>query len=239
MSEDDADALEREVEEQLAAEREAFKARFPPEAFTGIAKALKIRPTPENLSQLRDRLLPQFYFCFDVRHRYKEPTRKAKIELLKQLSEAASTLHSVVTNFDVNFCLPLSLLAPDEGAVGVSDHFLATLELLTKTAAGQIEKPAFSKSRRGRPPKNEPFRELTPRLVRIYEGLMREPAGPPNWLPDSGIYGRKGSFYPFVLAVWHCLQDNLPAEALAAIPSTEGGLAEELKKHWPEDGGRR
>ena len=55
MSEDDATALEQAVEEQLAAEREAFEARFPLEAFTGIARALKVRPTPENLSRLSDR----------------------------------------------------------------------------------------------------------------------------------------------------------------------------------------
>jgi len=38
MSEDDATALEQAVEEQLAAEREAFFEGFPPEAFTGIAR---------------------------------------------------------------------------------------------------------------------------------------------------------------------------------------------------------
>jgi hypothetical protein len=43
MSEDDATALEQEVEAQLAAEREAFEARFPPKVFLGVAKALKIR----------------------------------------------------------------------------------------------------------------------------------------------------------------------------------------------------
>jgi hypothetical protein len=238
MSEDDTTALEQEALEQLAAEREAFEARFPPKAFAEIAKALKVRPTLENLSRLRGRLLPDFHSCLDVRHRYKEPTRKEKIKLLKQLSEAASTLHSVVSNFDINFCLPLSLLALDESAVGVSDHFIATLELLAKTAAGQIEKPAFSKSHRGRPRKNEPFRQLTPDLVRIYEFVRKEPA-PPYWLPDSHGYGGKGNFYRFALAVWRCLQDNLPAEALTVIPPTEFGLAEELRKHWPKDDGRR
>ena len=54
MSED-ADAREQEAAELLAAEQDAFEARFPPEAFTGIAKTLKVRPTPENLSRLSDR----------------------------------------------------------------------------------------------------------------------------------------------------------------------------------------
>ena len=54
MSED-ADAREQEAAELLDAEQDAFEARFPPEAFTGIAKTLKVRPTPENLSRLSDR----------------------------------------------------------------------------------------------------------------------------------------------------------------------------------------
>jgi hypothetical protein len=238
MSEDDATALEQAVEEQLAAEREAFEARFPTEAFTVIAKALKVRPTPENLSRLRGRLLPDFYFCLDVRHRYKAP--KELIKLLKKLSNAASTLHSAVTSADYTFRLSWAFLAPDEGAVGVTDHFIATLELLAKPTAGQIEKLASTKPRRGRLPKNEPFRKLTPRLIRTYEYLTKEPAAGPYYLPDSGgIYGSKSHFYCFAVAVWCCLRDNLPAELREGIPSTETGLAEELKKHWPKDSSHR
>jgi hypothetical protein len=234
MSEDDATAHKQEVEEQLAAEREDFEARFPPEAFTEVAKALKVRPTPENLSRLRDRLLPGFYFCLDTRHRYKEPTRKELIKLLNKLSNAASTLHSVVTSAHYNVCLSQAFDAPDEGAVGVTDHFIATLESLAKTAAGLVEKPDFGKSRRGRPSTNEPFRELTPTLVRIYQFIRKEPAYCPYYLPDSRIYGGKGNFHRFALAVWCCLQGSLPPEARDAIPSSEGGVAEELKKHWPK-----
>ena len=239
MSEDDATTLEQAVEKQLAEEREKFFEGFPPEAFTGIAKALMLRPTPENLSRLRDRLLPDFYFCLDTRHRYKEPTRKELIKLLNKLSNAASTLHSAVTSAHYIVCLSQAFDAPGEGAVGVTDHFVATLESLPKTAAGLVEKPDFGKSRRGRPSTNEPFRQLTPTLVRIYERVRKEPADHPNWLPDSGTYGGKGSFYPFALAVWHCLQDNLPVESLAAIPSTEGGLAQELIKNWPKGSANR
>src|SRR5262249_38398165 len=142
--------------EQSAAERQEFFEGFPPEAFTGIAKALKVRPTSENLSRLRGWLLPDFYFCLDIRHRYKEPTRKEQIKLLKKLSKAASTLHSAVTSADYIFCLSSAFDAP----VCVTDHFVATLQFLANTAAGEIEKPASRQSRRGRPPKNEPFREL-------------------------------------------------------------------------------
>ena len=240
MSEDDATALEQAVEEQLAAEREAFFEGFPPEAFTGIAKALKVRPTPENLSRLRRWLLPNFHFCLDVRHRYKEPTPKELLKLLKKLSNAASTLHSAVTSADYTFCLSWAFDAPDEGAVGVTDHFIATLELLADTAAAEIEKPASRQSLRGRPPKNEPFRQLTPILIRTYERVRKEPAECPYYLPDSGgIDGSKSHFYCFAVAVWCCLRDNLPAELREGIPSTETGLAEELKKHWPKDSSHR
>ena len=162
------------------------------------------------------------------------------IKLLKKLSDAASTLHSAVTSADYTFCLSWAFIAPDEGAVGVTDHFIATLELLANPGAGLIEKLASGKSRRGRPPKNEPFRELTPTLVRLYELIRKEPAERPYQLPDSGgIYNSKGSFYPFAVAVWRCLQDNLPSDSLAVIPSTEVGLAEELKTHWPKDSSYR
>jgi len=53
MSEDDATALEQEAAESLAAERDAFEARFPPEAFTGIAKALKIPEAGEPFTVAR------------------------------------------------------------------------------------------------------------------------------------------------------------------------------------------
>jgi len=239
MSEDDATALEQAVEERLAAEREAFFAGFPPEVFREIATALKVRPTPENLSRLRGWLLPDFHFCLDVRHRYKEPTREEQIKLLQKLAKAASTLYSAVTDFDINFCLPSALLAPDEGGVGVTDHFIATLQLLANTAADEIEKSEARQPRRGRPPKNEPFRQLTPRLVRKFEHFRKEPAFCPYWLPDSHGYGGKGNFYRFALAVWRCLRNNLPDNALGATPPTEGGLAQELIKHWPKSSAGR
>jgi len=238
MSEDDATALEQEAEAQLAAEREAFEARFPPEAFTGIAKALKVRPTPENLAWLRDELLPDFYSLYFSRNQVKRPTRKEEIDLWKKIHKAASDLHSAVTIFNIN-CLPLDLFAPAEGAAGVTDHFIATLRLLADSAPGQIETIASEKSRRGRPAKNAPFRGLTPLLIRMYKFIREEPAECPYYLPDSGVYSGKGSFYPFARAVWCCLRQKLPADARDAIPSTEPALAQELRKHWPQDRPKR
>jgi hypothetical protein len=241
MSED-TDSLEQEVLKKLAAERATFDERFPPEAFTGIAKALKVRPTPENLSRLRGRLLPEFYHLHSTALN-NEPTRKEQIDQLQKVHEAASTLHSCLTAFNriwLELNLPINLFAPDEGvAEGVTDPFIATLQQLAEATASRAEKLASKGSRRGRPAKNIPFRQLTPDLVRFYEFFRKEPAEPPYWLPDSRGYGGKGNFYRFALAVWRCLQDNLPDNALAVIPPTEFGLAEELRKHWPKDGGRR
>jgi hypothetical protein len=242
MSEDDAAALEQEVLEAEAAEREAFEARFPTAVFTGIAKALKVRPGPENLSRLRGRLLPEFYYLHMTVLK-KEPTREEQINQLRKVYEAASTLHSCLTAFNriwLELNLPIDLFAPDEGlAEGITDPFIATLQQLAEATASSAEKLASKGSRRGRPAKNFPFRQLTPDLVRIYEFVRKEPAEPPYWLPDSHGYGGKGNFYPFALAIWHCLRDNLPDTALAAIPPTEFGLAEELRKHWPKDGRHR
>jgi hypothetical protein len=242
MSEDAA-ALEQAVEEQLEADRETFEARFPAEAFTEIAKALKVHPGPENLSRLRGRLLPEFYYLHSTALN-KEPTRKEQIDQLQKVYEAASTLHSCLTAFDsfwLKLNLPVDLFALDEGvAEGVTDQFIATLQRLAEAAARRVEKLASKNSRRGRPPKNTAFREFTPILVRTYEGVRKEPAGVPYYLPDSGgIYGSKGNFYRFAAAVWLCLRKNLPEEGLVAIPSTEGGLAQELIKHWPKGSANR
>lgn len=239
MSEDE-DALEQEYLEARAAEWKAFEARFPPEAFAGIAKALRIRPKPEYLSRLRGWLLADFYDYLCWRRPGKEPTREERINRVKKLREAAMSLHFSLTHLGI-MDWPLDVLAPedDPDAPGVTDQFHATLQLLADRATTLIEGIASTKPRRGRPPKNEPFRQLTPTLVRLYQFVRKEPAGRPNWLPNSGVYGATGDFYPFALAVWHCLQDNLPSEALAAIPSSEDALGQELNKHWPKDRPKR
>jgi hypothetical protein len=243
MSEDDTTLLEQEAMAQLATEENAFNERFPPEAFTEIAKALKVRPTLENLSRLRGRLLPEFYYLHSTALN-NEPTRKEQIDQLQKVYEAASTLHSCLTAFNriwLELNLPIDLFAPDEGvAEGITDPFIATLQQLADAAASSAEKLASKGSRKGRPPKNTAFREFTPILIRTYESVRKEPAGVPYYLPDSGgIYGSKGYFYRFAAAVWRCLQKNLPEKALVAIPSTEGGLAQELIKHWPKGSANR
>jgi hypothetical protein len=163
---------------------------------------------------LRGWLLGDFYYLHtDVPD--KQPTREEQIKRLKQLREAATNLHSSINIFwDV---WPLNLLGPDGpfATDDMTDQFTATLQLLADTAAGEIQKLASRKSRRGRPRKNEPFRQLTPRLVRKYKRLTNEPAGRPYSLPDSGSYGSRDSFYPFALAVWRCLRQS--AHAFSAV----------------------
>jgi hypothetical protein len=187
MTKDDTTALEQEALEELAAEREALEARFPPKAFTGIAKALEIRSTPENLARLRGWLLRDFYSYLCVGISDKEPTRKERIARLKQLREAATILHSSIANFEDVW--PLNLIGPDGpfATDNVTNRFTETLRCLADTAASEIEKLRSRKSRRGRPPKNEPFRQFTPRLVRKYERLMKERAGCPYWLRIAAL----------------------------------------------------
>ena len=60
MSEDDTTALEQDVLEAEAAEREAFEARLPPRDFLGVAKALNIRD-PAIFARLVRSLRDDFY----------------------------------------------------------------------------------------------------------------------------------------------------------------------------------
>jgi hypothetical protein len=93
MSEDDATALEQEAEAQLAADREAFEARFPPKDFLGVARALRIRD-PAVFARLVRFLRDDFYrFHRDCQSKW--PSRGAEIERLRKLREAASLLASL------------------------------------------------------------------------------------------------------------------------------------------------
>jgi hypothetical protein len=233
MSED-ADAREQEVLETEAADREAFEARFPPEAFTGIAKALKARPTPENLSWLRERFLPEFYYIFEgVSH--KQPTRQERISRLNKVQHAASILHWALTSSDGVWLDLMLFTRPGESFTANGQQFAADARRLADIATNIVEELSSRQSHRGRPSKNAPFRELTPSLVRIYKFIRKEPASSPYWLPDSRVYGGKGLFFPFAVAVWRCLRENLPPKARHTIPSSKDALAQELRKYWRED----
>ena len=102
------------------------------------------------------------------------------------------------------------------------EKFLGVLEALAR--------PPRSGSRY-RP--NDRFRnELAPSLIWIYEHATSDKAKVPRWLPDSGAYG--GKFYRFACAVRQCLYGCVP-EVRAALPASDGALAQELQHHWPEN----
>jgi hypothetical protein len=56
--------MSEDADEEAFREMAAFEAKFPLEAFSGVAKALRVDPEPETLSTLRLLLLPEFYFFF-------------------------------------------------------------------------------------------------------------------------------------------------------------------------------
>ncbi len=128
--------------------------------------------------------------------------------------------------------LPINLFGADDEPHAVSDAFKATLVGVAEAASEAADRLASARLPRGRPRKNDPFRELVIHLIRKYERLTHEPAGCPYWLPDSGIYGGKGRFWKFACAVWRCLYHHGP-ELRPVLPDTEEALGQELRKHWP------
>ena len=74
--------------------------------------------------------------------------------------------------------------------------------------------------------------DLVPGLIRVYEHITTKTAKIPRWYERHRAYG--GAFYRFACAVRECLYHRLP-DARAALPSTDGALAQELQDHWPKD----
>src|SRR5215469_16399554 len=81
------DDSEDEAFQAEIAAREAFEARFQPDAFKRVASALNLRDTEEDLKALAHWLLPYFYNFFSGRP-YKEPPRRERIAKLKKLLAA-------------------------------------------------------------------------------------------------------------------------------------------------------
>jgi hypothetical protein len=226
MTQQDRDDFIEQMEEQ-----KEFEARFLPFAFAEVAKALGAPSSPELLSRLRGWLLPDFlafYFALPGQ----QEARNEQVRKLRELQQAAYITHSLLRDVQVLSTLPMSLLEQST----LDDTLFEKLVQVGEAARDSAEKIALRGSARGRRTKLTAFRELLPELMQKYEQAMGEPARRPYWLPDSGIYGSKGHFYEFALAVWRCLRDHLPANASASLPSTEGALAQEIRNHWPEQG---
>ena len=164
MSHGDAD------EEAFPDEMAAFEARFPPEAFAGVAAALRSAPEPQVLSTLRSWLLPEFYFFF-ISCPGEEPSRQEKIRQLEEQRDAATAL---LRSLKITGSLARTLREVAEGA-GAEKHeeFRATLKRLADEADAKIQRLRSSRVRAGRPRKDA-FRHLSADLIRVYENLTRK-----------------------------------------------------------------
>jgi|SRR6516162_2101388 len=215
MSEDDTTALEQDVLEAEAAEREAFEARLPPRDFLGVAKALNIRD-PAIFARLVRSLRDDFYE-FHWNCRGKRPSRAAEMQRLRELRDAANLLASG------DLGLPLDLLDEEE-------QFVATAKRLATLWDGELRELEVGPSAAGRP-SHDAFRELIICLIRTYQRVAERPAKRPSSRRNKTGYF--GDFYQFAIASWHCLRERLP-ETRNLIPASEGALGEALRDHWPK-----
>lgn len=223
MSDGDDEAFQAEI-----AEREAFEARFPPEAFKPIARALKTSLTPENLATIRGWLMPYLdqSFSGNVVKKTTVPERRRE---LKRLGDALDLVWRASRRWHGAASLPWTLV----GDLGndVPEQFAATVQRLHRRVGEQLRDLEARPTRRGPKPKTT-FRDFAPDLVWVYERLTGEEAKKPYWLNDSGIYG--GDFYRFAVAVWECVRECVP-QFKAELPQSEGALAQELQDHWPRE----
>jgi hypothetical protein len=205
----------------------AFKDHFPVEDFNAIAKSLGLSEHRHVLI-LRRLLLNRFYDFYrgiSGKHR----SRRERLRDLRAIRDASSALRGSLLNPNAAF----DLLPLDFYLDTVSEEFLTILAQLTETAESHLAKLAETPTRRGRRA-NDEFRELTVRLVLLFEGLTKTTAYPPYWLPDKRAYGGRGKFADFAIAVWRCLKANVPEGAKGIIPATDDALMQELRRHWPK-----
>lgn len=206
------------------AEREAFEARFPPEAFEPIAGALQVAPTPENISAIRGWLMPYLQQSFSG-NVVKEHAVTERRKELKRLHDALAVVWHVSRRRHGSVSLPWTL-----GDLGndVPEKFAATVQRLHRRVGEQLHELNATPARRGPKPKTT-FPDFTPDLIWVYERMTGKEAKKPQWLAGN-IYG--GDFYLFAVAVWRCVRQRVP-QFRDALPSSEGGLAQELQAHWP------
>jgi hypothetical protein len=219
-----SDSGSEEAERQADAQREAFEARFPPEAFEPIARAFNVPPTPENISAIRGWLMPYLEQSFSG-NVVKKPTVPERRKELRRLRDALALVWRASGRRHGAATLPWSLGDLDNE---VPEKFVATLQRLHRRVDEQLRELSLAPARRGPKPKTT-FRDFTPDLIWAYEGLTGKKAKVPRWIAGN-VYG--GEFYMFSVAVWKCLRERLP-QLKDALPDSEGGLAQELKDHWP------
>jgi hypothetical protein len=222
-----SDSGSEEAERQADAQREAFEARFPPEAFEPIARALHVARTPENVSAIRDWLMPYLEQSFsgDV---VKKPTVPERRKELRRLRDALAVVWLASRGRHGSASLPWTLRDLGDG---VPENFVAVLQRLHRRVDEQLRELEAVPARRGPKPKTT-FRDFTPDLIWLYERVTGKEAKKPYWLDDSGVYG--GDFYRFAVAVWECVRKCVP-QFKAAPPKSEGAMAQELQDHWPRE----
>lgn len=221
-----SDSGKEEAERGADPEREEFEARFPPDAFEPVVKALGFRPTSENLEALKGWLMPhldQSYSGSVV----KRPSRKDGITKLAKLRDALALVGDASLSRSGTAALPWTVGDLIDGA---DEKFAATVRRLQQGVEKRLQDLQGTPGRRGPKPKSA-FRDFAPDLIWIYEGMTGSEAKKPHWLPDSGTYG--GEFYRFAGAVWKCVRTYLP-EHKDILPTSEGALAQELQEHWPK-----
>jgi hypothetical protein len=190
--------------------RDKLEALLRAEALEPIARALGKSTERPNLEALREWLREDFYSF------YMSCTadRKWAHERAKRHKAASALLLS----------LQSELLVGDMPRVWLDEPFREKFMRVLETLA---------RPRRTRHRRLDAFRQvLVPGLIWVYEHITRNRAKTPNWSEPRHAY--TGAFYDFACAVRECLYNHLP-EARAALPSTNGALAQELEDHWPED----
>jgi hypothetical protein len=189
---------------------------LPPEAFEPIARTLGKSVERPSLEALRAWLLEDFYSFYLSCTADRSTRTKWERERTKR-HKAAATLHSSLESGLLVLDMPRVLLEQ-----AFHEKFMGAL--------GTLARPP---RRRGRYRRLDAFRyDLVPGLIWVYEHITRETAKIPRWYERHRAYG--GAFYRFACAVRECLYHRLP-EARAALPTTNGALAQELQDHWPKD----
>jgi hypothetical protein len=208
---------DEDAEEEAFREVAAFRARFPLEAFAGVAEALRLAPEPQVLSTLRNWLLPEFYFFF-INCPGEEPTREERIGQLEVMRHAATAL---LRSIRITGGLTRTLREVADGAGAEKrEEFRATLKQLAGEADAKIQRLRSSRGRAGRPRKDA-FRHLSADLIRVYENLTRKVVQEADW----------ESFYRFATAAGRCLRTCV-REVDAELPNSSRAMREGLREVW-------
>jgi len=207
-----------------------FEARFPPEAFAGVARALGWLPDPAALASLRCSLIEPFLFFYES---YRgEPSRVEQIKGLSKLRSAARTL----LRLDRVEGSTWTALTRQTYRASWNEQFRATLRRVADEADQGVRRYRSSRGKSGRPRK-EAFWQLTANLIRVFERETSREAERPNW---AGGNNYTGKFYEFVAAVERCLRTGFSQgqdperEVLDQLPDSPGAVGDGLRKHWAE-----